>query len=44
MIIFRALCSPGWIPQWHVVIRQTKSREIIGFYSAAPIKMKVYDM
>ncbi|CAF1457149.1 unnamed protein product [Adineta ricciae] len=38
-----ALCSPGWTPKWHVVIRHTESREIAGFYSAAPIKIKVYD-
>ncbi|CAF1206782.1 unnamed protein product [Adineta steineri] len=38
-----ALCSPGWTPKWHVVIRYIESREIAGFYSAAPIKMKVYD-
>ncbi|CAF1531526.1 unnamed protein product, partial [Rotaria sp. Silwood1] len=38
-----ALCSPGWTPKWHVVIRHTESRELAGFYSAAPIKMKAYE-
>ncbi|CAF3703590.1 unnamed protein product [Rotaria sordida] len=38
-----ALCTPGWIRKWHVALRVTKSRKMVGFISAVPIKMKVYD-
>ena len=40
---FRALCAPGWLRKWHVAVRVTKSRKMVGFISAVPIKMKVYD-
>ncbi len=39
----RALCAPGWIRKWHAAVRVTKSRKMVGFISAVPIKMKVYD-
>ena len=40
---FRALCAPGWIRKWHVCVRVIKSRKMVGFISAVPIRMKVYD-
>jgi glycylpeptide N-tetradecanoyltransferase len=40
---FRALCAPGWIRKWHAAVRVTKSRKMVGFISAVPIRMKVYD-
>lgn len=43
MIIFRILCTPGWTRQLHTTIRERKSGEIVGFYSAMPCKIKVYD-
>jgi len=38
-----ALCAPGWIRKWHAAVRVTKSRKMVGFISAVPIRMKVYD-
>ncbi|CAF2330449.1 unnamed protein product [Rotaria sp. Silwood2] len=38
-----ALCAPGWIRKWHVAVRVTKSSKMVGFISAVPIRMKVYD-
>ncbi|CAF0803508.1 unnamed protein product [Adineta steineri] len=38
-----ALCAPGWIRKWHAAVRVTKSRKMVGFISAVPIKMKVYE-
>ncbi|CAF1254618.1 unnamed protein product [Didymodactylos carnosus] len=38
-----ALCAPGWIREWHVAVRVIKSRKMVGFISAVPIKMHVYD-
>jgi glycylpeptide N-tetradecanoyltransferase len=43
IVIFRALCAPGWIRKWHAAVRVTKSRKMVGFISAVPIRMKVYD-
>lgn len=40
---FRALCAPGWLRKWHAAVRVTKSRKMVGFISAVPIRMKVYD-
>jgi hypothetical protein len=42
-IYFRALCAPGWIRKWHAAVRVTKTRKMVGFISAVPIKMKVYE-
>lgn len=41
--LFRALCAPGWIRKWHAAVRVTKSRKMVGFISAVPIRMKVYE-
>ncbi|UJR33772.1 hypothetical protein I4U23_021199 [Adineta vaga] len=38
-----ALCAPGWIRKWHAAVRVTKSRKMVGFISAVPIRMKVYE-
>ncbi|CAF1236809.1 unnamed protein product [Rotaria magnacalcarata] len=38
-----ALCAPGWIRKWHAAVRVTKSRKMVGFISAVPIKMKAYE-
>ena len=40
---FRALCAPGWLRKWHAAVRVTKSRKMVGFISAVPIRMKVYE-
>ncbi|CAF1344154.1 unnamed protein product, partial [Didymodactylos carnosus] len=38
-----ALCAPGWLRQWHVAVRVIKSGKMVGFISAVPIRMHVYD-
>ena len=42
-IIFRALQPPGWLKAWHAGVRVTKNRKLVGFISAVPAFMKVYD-
>ena len=41
--LFRALCAPGWLQKLHVGVRVTKSGKLVGFISAVPIRMRVYD-
>jgi glycylpeptide N-tetradecanoyltransferase len=41
--LFRALCAPGWLKKLHVGVRVTKSGKLVGFISAVPIRMRVYD-
>jgi glycylpeptide N-tetradecanoyltransferase len=41
--LFRALCVPGWLRKLHVGVRVTKSGKLVGFISAVPIRMRVYD-
>ncbi|CAF1457633.1 unnamed protein product [Rotaria sordida] len=38
-----ALCVPGWLQKFHVGVRVTKSGKLVGFISAVPIRMRVYD-
>ncbi|UJR18703.1 hypothetical protein I4U23_005610 [Adineta vaga] len=38
-----ALCAPGWLKKFHVGVRITKSGKLVGFISAVPIRMRVFD-
>lgn len=38
-----ALQPPGWLKNWHVGVRVTKNKKLVGFISAVPAFMKVYD-
>ncbi|XP_022649435.1 glycylpeptide N-tetradecanoyltransferase 2-like [Varroa jacobsoni] len=38
-----ALMPPGWLPQWHVGVRVAKSGKLVGFISAVPAHVRVYD-
>ncbi|XP_030384430.1 glycylpeptide N-tetradecanoyltransferase-like isoform X2 [Scaptodrosophila lebanonensis] len=38
-----ALQSPGWKRDWHVGVRVVKSGKLVGFISANPGKLRVYD-
>ena len=42
-IFFRALQPPGWLPEWHCGVRATKSAKLVGFISAVPAHVKIYD-
>jgi len=37
------LRPPGWIQDWHCGVRVKKSRKLVGFISAVPALMKVYN-
>lgn len=37
-----ALKPPGWIKDWHTGVRVTKSSKLVGFISAIPAHVKVY--
>lgn len=39
----RALQPPGWLKNWHVGVRVTKNKKLVGFISAVPAFMKVYE-
>jgi len=38
-----ALQPPGWIKEWHCGVRVTKNSKLIGFISAVPAHIKIYD-
>ncbi|CAF1444955.1 unnamed protein product [Adineta ricciae] len=38
-----ALCVPGWLKKFHVGVRVTKSGKLVGFISAVPVRIRVYD-
>lgn len=42
-MIIRALQPPGWLKEWHVGVRVIKSNKLVGFISAIPALLKVYD-
>lgn len=38
-----ALQPEGWLKQWHAGVRVIKNNKLVGFISAVPAKMRVYD-
>lgn len=39
----RALRPPGWLPQWHCGVRVSSNKKLVGFISAIPADVRVYD-
>ena len=39
----RALQPPGWSKEWHCAVRVTRSGRLVGFISAIPATLKIYD-
>lgn len=40
---FRALRPPGWRLQWHCGVRVSSNRKLVGFISAIPANIRIYD-
>ncbi|XP_052351523.1 glycylpeptide N-tetradecanoyltransferase 2-like isoform X1 [Oncorhynchus keta] len=38
-----ALRPPGWLPQWHCGVRVSSNKKLVGFISAIPADIHVYD-
>ncbi|XP_077025448.1 glycylpeptide N-tetradecanoyltransferase 2 isoform X3 [Tamandua tetradactyla] len=38
-----ALRPPGWLPQWHCGVRVSSNKKLVGFISAIPASIRVYD-
>lgn len=38
-----ALRPPGWRKTWHTAVRVTKSKRLVGFISAVPADLRIYD-
>uniref|UniRef100_A0A3Q2VD60 Glycylpeptide N-tetradecanoyltransferase n=1 Tax=Haplochromis burtoni TaxID=8153 RepID=A0A3Q2VD60_HAPBU len=38
-----ALRPPGWLPQWHCGVRVSSNKKLVGFISAIPADIRVYD-
>ncbi|ETE58620.1 Glycylpeptide N-tetradecanoyltransferase 2, partial [Ophiophagus hannah] len=38
-----ALRPPGWLPQWHCGVRVSSNRKLVGFISAIPAHIRIYD-
>ncbi|XP_049586925.1 glycylpeptide N-tetradecanoyltransferase 2 [Syngnathus scovelli] len=38
-----ALRPPGWLPQWHCGVRVTSNKKLVGFISAIPADIRIYD-
>ena len=39
----RALQPPGWLEMWHCGVRVSKNKKLVGFISAVPAMLKIYD-
>ncbi|XP_051872066.1 glycylpeptide N-tetradecanoyltransferase 2 isoform X4 [Pristis pectinata] len=39
-----ALRPPGWLPQWHCGVRVSSNRKLVGFISAIPANIRIYEM
>ncbi|KAK2512532.1 hypothetical protein Q9233_016192 [Columba guinea] len=39
----KALRPPGWLPQWHCGVRVVSSKKLVGFISAIPATIHIYD-
>ena len=42
-VVCRALMPPGWDREWHCGVRVVKSKKLVGFISAIPAHIKIYD-
>uniref|UniRef100_H3DLY1 Glycylpeptide N-tetradecanoyltransferase n=1 Tax=Tetraodon nigroviridis TaxID=99883 RepID=H3DLY1_TETNG len=38
-----ALRPPGWLPQWHCGVRVSSNKKLVGFISAIPADVRIYD-
>ncbi|XP_048468794.1 glycylpeptide N-tetradecanoyltransferase 2 isoform X3 [Rhincodon typus] len=38
-----ALRPPGWLPQWHCGVRVSSNRKLVGFISAIPANIRIYE-
>ncbi|XP_054670887.1 glycylpeptide N-tetradecanoyltransferase 2 isoform X2 [Grus americana] len=38
-----ALRPPGWLPQWHCGVRVSSNKKLVGFISAIPANIRIYD-
>ncbi len=41
--ISRALQPPGYLKLWHAGVRVAKNKKLVGFISASPAHIKVYE-
>ncbi|XP_072364763.1 glycylpeptide N-tetradecanoyltransferase 2 isoform X4 [Scyliorhinus torazame] len=39
-----ALRPPGWLPQWHCGVRVSSNRKLVGFISAIPANIRIYEI
>ncbi|XP_030055809.1 glycylpeptide N-tetradecanoyltransferase 2 isoform X3 [Microcaecilia unicolor] len=39
-----ALRPPGWLPQWHCGVRVSSNKKLVGFISAIPANIYIYDI
>ncbi|MBN3312032.1 NMT1 tetradecanoyltransferase, partial [Atractosteus spatula] len=39
-----ALRPPGWLPQWHCGVRVVSNKKLVGFISAIPASIRIYDI
>ncbi|TWW70285.1 putative all-trans-retinol 13,14-reductase [Takifugu flavidus] len=39
-----ALRPPGWLPQWHCGVRVNSNQKLVGFISAIPATIRIYDV
>ncbi|RXM29223.1 Glycylpeptide N-tetradecanoyltransferase 2 [Acipenser ruthenus] len=38
-----ALRPPGWLPHWHCGVRVSSNKKLVGFISAIPASIRIYD-
>ncbi|CAL8342586.1 unnamed protein product [Arctogadus glacialis] len=39
-----SLRPPGWLPQWHCGVRVISNQKLVGFISAIPANIRIYDV
>ncbi|KAF4529440.1 hypothetical protein B566_EDAN003536 [Ephemera danica] len=42
-VYYRALQPPGWLHEWHCGVRVTKNKRLVGFISAIPATIRIYN-
>ena len=43
MFVYRALKPPEWKKQWHCAVRVSSNKKLVGFISAVPATIKIFD-
>lgn len=43
LFVYRALKPPEWKKQWHCAVRVSSNKKLVGFISAVPATINIFD-